>query len=278
MKKRLTFAILFFALSGLSFLGLFYFLKIKGRLVSALQVTATPRSQIYLDGKLVGQTPYFSDKLKPGEYTVEVVPEGKASLSFKEKIPLRPLLLTALDRTFREEEDSSEGSILTLEPISNKKVSEVAITSLPSSASIFLDGELKGTTPLFLSDISPSDHELEFKFLGFLDKRVRIKTSSGFKLSAIVKLAVSKSKLEASPSATPTPTPSPIQVVPMVRVKQTPTGFLRVRISPSLSATEVARVKPGETFPLLEEISGWTKISLPDGTFGWVSSLYIVKP
>lgn len=274
MRKKLLLAIVFFAISGLSFFVGFRFLETRGQL-SALQVTTTPKSQVYLNGNLLGATPLFNDKLKPGEYTLKIISEGNP-IVFEQKIKLSPLLLTATDRTFRETEARSEGSILTLEQILDKERAEIVIMSSPTEAKVFLDKQIKGVTPLNIKDATVSDHEIEVSSAGFIDKKVRIKTSAGYKLIANIKLAVS---LEEEQQATPSPTlaPTPIPAAPTVKIKQTPTGFLRVRISPSLSASEVAKVRPGENFPILEETNEWTKIKLPDGTSGWVSNLYIIK-
>ncbi|OGE44326.1 hypothetical protein A3A45_03860 [Candidatus Daviesbacteria bacterium RIFCSPLOWO2_01_FULL_36_8] len=55
-------------------------------------------------------------------------------------------------------------------------------------------------------------------------------------------------------------------------IKDTPTGFLRVRATPS--GKEIIKVLPGERFELLKESNGWLQISLEDGTLGWVAKQY----
>lgn len=57
-------------------------------------------------------------------------------------------------------------------------------------------------------------------------------------------------------------------------VKDTPTGFLRVRSSAGTAAEEIAKVNPGETFTVLDNQNGWFQIELPDGVAGWVSGAY----
>lgn len=275
MRRRLILAIFLFLLSGLSFLGI-KLLNDRRQFTAfgALQVMATPKSQVYLNGQLLGETPYFSDKLNPGEQTIKIVPFENSANFFEQKIKLAPLLLTAVDRTFRETPQRNEGIILALEPLPDKAATELVVLSTPSEAKVFLNNDLKGVTPLDLKEIPVSEHELFLTLTGFIDKRTRINVSPGYKLVADVKLAVS---LEVSPSATPIliPTPAASQ---SAKIKQTPTGFLRVRFSPTLRATEVAQVKPGETFPILEEVEGWTKILLPGGQTGWASNLYLLKP
>jgi hypothetical protein len=63
----------------------------------------------------------------------------------------------------------------------------------------------------------------------------------------------------------------------MVKILPTPTGWLRVRAGAGLNHEEVAKVNQGESYELLEEASGWSKIKLSDGKEGWVSSQYASK-
>lgn len=62
-----------------------------------------------------------------------------------------------------------------------------------------------------------------------------------------------------------------------VKILKTPTGWLRVRTEPSVAASEAAKIKPNEEYPLLEEQEDWFKIQYnEDGEEkeGWISSQY----
>jgi uncharacterized protein YgiM (DUF1202 family) len=62
-------------------------------------------------------------------------------------------------------------------------------------------------------------------------------------------------------------------------VKDTPTGFLRVRSQPSTGSSEIGRVNPGETYKLLQSQTSWYQIqvSLSATSSGWISSEYATK-
>ena len=62
-----------------------------------------------------------------------------------------------------------------------------------------------------------------------------------------------------------------------IKIKETGTGFLRVREEPSISASEAAQVKPGEEFDVLEEKNSWYKIEYEENKEGWVSGEYAEK-
>lgn len=67
----------------------------------------------------------------------------------------------------------------------------------------------------------------------------------------------------------------------MVVVKNTPTGWLRVRSGPGTNFKEIDRVSPKESFPLLEESGNWYKIEIEGRINGWISVQYankIIKP
>ncbi len=260
------------------FFGILFFLDRKSG-KGALQVTSVPKSRVYLEGKLVGTTKFctceVSQMLTPKEYVLKLVPVEGNFRPFEEKITINKSTLTAVDRTFLDNGESN-GGIISLSPLNNKKDIEVLVISLPDKANVFLDSNPVGETPLLLKQVSESDHDLRITRDGYQDKSIKIKTALGFKLNALVFLGVNNN-LSASPSASvsaaPSLTPSPASVL----ILNTPTGFLRVRESNSVSSSEIGKIKPGESYELIEEKDNWFKIKLTDGKTGWISSSYAVK-
>lgn len=276
MKKVFLFLIPFL-IAIVVFFGILFFLDRKtGK--GALQVTSVPNSKVYLENKLIGTTPLcacdLEHMLPVGEYTVKLAPiEGNYSF-FEEKVTISKSTLTVVDRTFADN-GSSDGSIISLTPLTSRKDIEVLIISLPDKANVFLDGNPVGTTPLLLKQISESDHDLRFTRDGYKDKAVKIKTALGFKLNSLVFLGVN-SDLSALPIASTAASPVASSSASIL-ILNTPTGFLRVRASNSISSNEIAQVKPGESLELIKEEKDWFQIKLTDGTIGWVSSTYAVK-
>ncbi len=62
------------------------------------------------------------------------------------------------------------------------------------------------------------------------------------------------------------------EVMKLITVIDTPTGFLRVREGPW--GKELTTIDPGQRFPLLDSKNGWVKIVLDDGNIGWVYEKY----
>lgn len=63
----------------------------------------------------------------------------------------------------------------------------------------------------------------------------------------------------------------------MVKIKDTPTGWLNMRDGPGISYAQIKRVNPGEMYELLDEQFGWYQIQLDEKTTGWITSLYADK-
>jgi hypothetical protein len=261
----------------LIFFGTLFFLDRKtGK--GALQVTSVPKSKVYLENKLIGTTPFcacdLQQMLPVGDYAVKLVPVGGDFGSFEDKITINKSTLTVVDRTFANN-GSSDGSIISLIPLDHKKESEIIIVSLPDKANVFLDSNPVGVTPLLLKQVSESDHDLRIKLDGYKDKTLKIKTALGFRLSSIVSLGINPDL--SMPISSSTTASLIASSSANILILNTPTGFLRVRESNSIASREIAQVKPGESYELVEEEEDWFKIKLVNGTTGWISSSYAIK-
>ncbi|OGH21341.1 MAG: hypothetical protein A2958_00885 [Candidatus Levybacteria bacterium RIFCSPLOWO2_01_FULL_38_13] len=271
--RKLILYILPFIGAVVLFAGLVFVLNPRGG-KGALQVTSTPKSKVYLNGRLIGETPLCRCKNKEmfsmGEYSIRLVPKEGELKPFEEKVKIENGVLTVLDRTFG---DGASSSLITLEE-TGKRQADLMVITFPDKADVILDSNLAGQSPLLLKNITESDHELKLIKDGYLEKILRIKTSKGFSLHAVVSLGVSPNLSGSSlPIISASPTPS----VQKILILETPTGFLRVREDSSLLSAEIDRVNPRQTFELIEEREGWFKIKLESGKTGWVSSQYAEK-
>jgi len=271
-----------------------------------LKVETQPTASVFLDDKHIGRTPIgkSSYKVNSGEYTLKITPDtGATTLAgFQEKIKITPNTLTYVDVLLSESELTTSSYVLGLEKMTGKK-SELSVVSTPDSANILLDDEPKGITPTVISDLTPGDHTLSLVSRGFVTRTIKIKLNAGYRLIAVVRLALapggsvlSATDTTASPSAMPTgvkpsgkttPTGTPKitptksstgdPVKPYAVIKDTPTGFLRVRADAATKSAELTRVKPGEKYSILEEKTDWFKIQFESTRSGWVSTQYAEK-
>ncbi len=273
--KRLLFYIIPFLGILIIFIAVVLFLN-QNSGKGALQVTSTPQSQVYLNGQLIGETPLCKCDIKAmipiGNYRIRLIPKEGNSKPYDEQITINKSTLTVVDRTFGE---NSSGSVITLMPLPNKNDIELMVISFPDKTNVFLDNNQKGVSPILLKDVTESDHELKLTKEGYLDKTLRIRTTSGFRLKSIVFLSVNPS-IASSSAQTPLATPQ-APTVKKVTVLDTPTGFLRVRADSSVASSEIGRVSPGDSLELVTEKAGWLQIKMTDGKTGWISSQYAKK-
>ena len=273
-----------------------------GRKKSALSVTTTPKATIFLDGEHLGQTPYYNDKLKSGEYVLKIVPEstGQALNPWEGRVILSPGILTVVNRELNLTADSSSGEILSFEPLADKSAISISVVTTPDGAVVNLDGEPKGFAPISLDNISEGDHVLVISSPGFQEKSIKAKTVKGNKLIASVQLARDNSdKIEsdavdedteatpsakASPKATPKSSPKASPKAgadelarPYVEINSPDAGWVRVREEASTASEELTKVDHEEQFPLVNTDSGWYQIEYEAGENGWISGKYAEK-
>lgn len=273
--KRIIILLVTIFLIGLG--SAWYFLYFKRNAdKGALQVTSFPKSKVYIDGKFSGITPFCKcppDVLPIGEYRVKLEPQEGGYSSYEEKVIIVRSVLTVLDRTFAKGAEA-EGHTITLNPLEDKKRIEFFVSSFPSGATVLIDKNQTKATPMFTSDITDSDHEVLLKKEGYKDKAVRIHTIPGYKLSIIAYLGIDINTKVASPSPTASPSAMPSQAV---IVSDTPTGFLNVRESASVTSKKIGTVTPGDSLELVSEEDGWFRVKISDGTEGFISAQYAKK-
>lgn len=274
-----------------------------------LRVESNPVSSVFLDNKHIGRTPIGESayKVDAGEYTLKIVPESGSTqfATWQGKITIGSNLLTYVKADMSESELSTAVDVLWLEKISGKK-SEVSVSTMPDSATVMLDDETKGMTPIIIPDVSPGSHTVTVTSQGFLTRTMKVQLTPGYRLVAALKLALTSvsasqessqsatGSATASPSGTIKPTPKTTAKVtptgaltslvdpekPYALIKDTPTGYLNVRVGPVKTATKTAEVKPGEkySYDKTEDDSAgttWYEIRKDGTVLGWISGQYV---
>ncbi len=283
--KKLAYLLIPIIIVGFIVYALFTFFIFSDNGKGALQITSKPFSKVYLNGSYIGTTPLCRCEahtmIASGTYTLKLVPLEKGLPEYEEQVKINKGVLSVVDRKI-DTGVYSEGSVITLDTLPDKNAAELLVITFPDKADVFIDANPEGTSPLHRTELTDSDHTIRIKKNGYKDKTVRIRTPSGYKLTARVYLSILKDDEQILPIPTQAVTPS-ITPVPTgkqqisIRILETPNGFLRVREQASTDALEIGRVSTGETFQVLEEQKGWYKISLQNGTIGWISGQYVTK-
>ncbi len=246
-------------------------------------INTTPISSVYINGDLVGKTP-FRGTYDTGSVGIKLVPEiaDQNLIPYETRLSLVSGIQTVVLYNFGKTTDEASGDIISFEK-ENRQTTSLVVVSTPDNAQISVDGVPRGFTPYKTSTISPAEHKITIKVPGYTERNLTVKTLQGFRLTVFAKLAKSSDVVQSS--ETPVATPAPV-IKTYIQILDTPTGFLRVRTEPGTKGEEIAEVKPGSKYPYLDTdtATGWFKIQygdvkpgLPNGIVGWVSNQFTKK-
>lgn len=281
MIGKIKIILLATALAGLVILTVFFVVGYFKPQKAGLIIETNPASMVFINAEQVGRTRYETTR-NPGDIVVKLVPESvdKPLAPYETKIALVAGVKTIIQRDFGDSEDTSSGVIVSFEKAVDKETS-ISVISIPDSAQVTIDGQVRGFAPFKSSSIVEGEHTLTVGARDYVEKSIDIRTYKGYKLTAIFKLA----PIAAEVSLSPSPTASPEPEVNYVEILETSTGYLRVRSEPSTLAPEVAQVDPGKKYKLLDtdEKTGWFKIEYQPASdesqakSGWVTNQYAKK-
>lgn len=236
MKRNLLFLAIFISLflSGCSKINL-------GKKQSALQVTSSPAASVYVNGSHMGQTPYFDDKLKPGQYSIRILIDNDPTKDWQTQVNLNPSVVTVINRSFGIKEDESSSYILAFEPVTKKDSSQLNITTVPDNVIIKVDGRPEGFSPLSLENVTEGDHALVLTAPGYQEMSINTQTKNGFRLNVAAQLARSPeimagSEVDTATDSAKISTPSST-LAPTAKTTPKPTSKVTPSPSPKLSPT-----------------------------------------
>lgn len=271
---------------------------------AALKISSAPDASVFLDGKQVGDTPYYNDQLKPGEVTLRLVPKKGGGIPWEGRISLNQGIETQVTRELGDTQERSGGYVISMSPSDNKANIGLVIVSSPSGANVTIDQAARGFAPIEIDDLQEGEHPILISYPGYYERTLKVNLVKNYKVNISVQLVKSPEDLGKNlPKAEEqkqsdesdsdkvldkdlenkkdkdlektqqTSLPDP----PYITVKDTPTGWLNVRKTPSTAEDNIIiKIKPKEHYKYLDKNeSGWYKISLNDGTEGWVSSKYV---
>ncbi len=267
------------------FVGVRYFLLNQSNVFGQLKIISSPTTSVFINNLATGKTPLGPEKYKIGEYILKLIPEGTATdtASWQGKVKIYKNALTYVNRELGSSDINSAGEVFTTTkmetPPRDSNFGEIYVETESNGAIVYLDNDEKGVASLLLSDVLRGDHELSVYMPGYFRRTQKINVDGGYRVNASFKLAIDQSqKLSPTPAtgkkeATASATTKKVFIV----VKDTPTGWLRVRDDASVAASETAKIKPKDKFELLEEKNGWYKIAYENGKMGWVLAEYMEK-
>lgn len=280
MKSKL-FLLLVLIIGFVIFLATKFFWLDNTNAVGRLKIDSNLAASVFVNNVAIGRTPY-EDKYKVGEYVLKLIPEEVATstASWQRKININKNALTYINADLGTSDLTTSAEVFSVskaeKKISKANMGDMYVETEPSGTIIYLDNDEKGVSPLYMSDITPGDHELSVFMPGFFRRTEKVNIIVDYKINAYMKLAIDEGqqktvKNENKPVASDE---AKFTQKTMILIKDTPTGWLRVRSEPNLDASEEAKIKPGETYEFVEEQEGWLKIKLDMTKEGWISAIY----
>ena len=239
-------------------------------------IDSKPASNVFVNSEQVGRTPYRTNKLDPGEYSIRLIPDSyEVPLApYDTKINLQAKTETIIKKEFGKTPEESSIEVDSFEKLDSGETG-ISIVTVPEKAQIVIDGSTRALSPYKTMAVVPGEHSITLSLDGYIAKNLKVNTYSGYRLVIYVEFKKSKEEV-----ATPTPTPTPQEEVKdMVEILSTPLGYLRVRKDPTTEAVEIGKAEPGKLYPLLEtdEASGCFKIEYEQGKSGWIANQYAKK-
>ena len=113
-------------------------------------VTPVPNAEVFIDGASAGPAPFDHNDLAPGKHFVIVRARGYAE--WKREVDLDPATPTTLTA-----ELSASGTVKVLSNV--------------SGATVLIDGQVMGKTPVVLDNIPAGEHFVEIKQSGYIDAK-----------------------------------------------------------------------------------------------------------
>ncbi|MBU1129784.1 SH3 domain-containing protein [Patescibacteria group bacterium] len=249
---------------------------------AAIEIVTYPSVKVFIDNREAGMTPYRNNSLKPGEIVLRLVPEDEKLKEWSREINLHNLTTTVIDWEFGENEEECAGYVLFMEETGNKDESSLIVNVDPSDSIVSIDGEIKRFSPAQIQKIEEGDKQVDLSFPAYKSKTLFVKFIKGFQLVVEAKLAKSEIpsdiELEIEKELIMEKTTEATESArPYIKIKETETGWLRVRKGAGSNFDEIKKVNPGEEYKLLKEENGWGEIRLEGDETGWISMTYVDK-
>lgn len=268
---------------------------------AGIQVVTTENtsSAVFLDDQHINNTPLTEKTIKPGRYSLKIVPENPQLVPYETTVTLRAGLLTVVTWKPAERPELSGGVIYEMEPLSDRTKNEISFITIPDGAIISFEGEDQLFSPTSITDVTPGQHEYEITLPSYEIQKHTINVVAGYRMIVRSKLAktsasttvptevstesdTATTNANASSSATINATSqakTATSSATATGVKILSTGYfsnsqevLRVRDKAGAVGTEIGFLAVGEVVPYLGETQGgWHKITFKQAT-GWVSA------
>ena len=135
-------------------------------------------TNVFINDKLLGTTPFFSNAIKAGEVVVSIRNDDR---TFDVNLNLEPNTEAIINRELGPNRDFTAGDTVWVEK--SKNGASMSVVSNPVGALVKLNGEIKGETPITINNIKVGEHDLEISKDGYETRTLRPDIKDGVKLN-----------------------------------------------------------------------------------------------
>ncbi len=146
--------------------------------------TPGKKTKVIIDGKEVGETPFYSDHLRIGDHKIELLASEKPSFRFSTNTTLNSTTLSILDIDLSSSQTFSAGENLYFK----EGLSGLSLITRPEGTTLIIDGKSIGKAP-FNQSLSFGVHTIKVEKKGYLTREVPVNIEEGYKLSALIYLS-----------------------------------------------------------------------------------------
>lgn len=261
-----------------------------------LQIDSPTPLAIYANGQYLGQTPYFSENVRPGDYTLSLTaPESSSQQAWAHQVRVLTGALTVVTLGQPLTPGHPAPSYyLTVEPLLDTESAQLVLTSSPPGAQVVLDGQTVGDTPELTPITMPGIHTIQMQLSGGQTQDITVQSTLGHRVSVHVNLEPPQPPIIPSPSpnlrfpdifslsqdGVIVGAPNVGQLTTdQVEVLSPTLGIPWVRVfsQPSTAAPEIAKVRVGTFYPLVEATPGaqFAEIGISPTESGFILQRYV---
>jgi len=157
------------------------------------------KASVYLDSQKVGETPYSSEQLTPGDHSLRI--ERIASTDEFYPSIQKQIHLESNTRTFVEAEIGPDDQFTSLKLVYYQKSSgggtSVYVDTTPSGATVTIDDVRYGTSPATSDKLPAGRHTLKVVTAGYEDEETVVIAREGYTLIADIQLMAKPIELAA---------------------------------------------------------------------------------
>jgi uncharacterized RDD family membrane protein YckC len=165
---------------------------------SGLDIRSEPKATVFINGEQKGETPYFDEKIAPGEYKINLKTTDPNAVEWEGTVTLVRGYMMTISRDLHKEVNAGEMISLT-------EGKGVKITSNPSEVQITIDGKPVGKTPFISEDLTTGDHEIILEKNGSIGRMITITIKDGYQTQLYMELGKANLNIQPKTKATPLP-------------------------------------------------------------------------